>query len=417
MSEKLNFLHINASDTRWGASLAGYRFHKALSKQGYGSRILCGVKETEDRDVSTIMPGRFGYLPNAIVGKFFNYAGLQSFGYPSSFFLKRSKLINDWADVCILRDIHWWYFSIGILPWLSRRFPLIWRVPDMWSQTGHCVYSYECQKWKTGCGQCPHLKDYPELLFDTTKFLWMRKKRIYASLKDKMVFVSPSKWMGEIIKQSPLTKDFRCEVIPSAVDLSTFKPGLRRQARKRLGIKDNEKVIMFSSVKLNDFRKGAKEMREVIDSLKPSFNDSLTVLFVGSQEKDFKFSPGVKVVQTGLITDNNSLVSCYNGSDVYLSMSKADNLPNTLIEASSCGLPIVTLDSGGCAEIIEDDKSGYAVKNTTQAVSALKDILNNRRKQEDFSINARVFAQKHFSMQSQVDSYLNLAKELVNGTK
>ena len=60
--EKINFLHVNASDTRWGASLSGYRFHKALCKQGYGSQILCAVKETKDNTVSTIVPGRFGYI-------------------------------------------------------------------------------------------------------------------------------------------------------------------------------------------------------------------------------------------------------------------------------------------------------------------------------------------------------------------
>jgi glycosyltransferase involved in cell wall biosynthesis len=413
MKDKINFLHINASDIRWGASVAGYRLHRALLEKGYGSHILCGLKESQGVDTSSIMPGRFGYIPNALVGKFFNALGLQSFGYPSSFFIRFSKRVKNWADVAVLRDLHWWYFSIGVLPWLAQEIPLIWRLPDMWALTGHCIYSYDCQKWTTGCGGCPYLYEYPGLRFDTTHFLWLRKKEIYKKLLGRLVFISPSRWLKKIIGQSPLTRDFRCEYIPSAVDLKIFRPGLKESSRAILGIGTEEKVIMFSSFKLTDKRKGAKDIIEVINDLRNTLDFTVTVLIAGYRGEELPFAADMKIIKVNFTREDRFLACCYNASDAYLCLSKADNLPNTLVEASACGLPIVTLDKGGCGEALENGKSGYIVKDNKEAIDALRDILSDPTKQEEFSKNARRFAETNFSMDSQVSSYVKLSQELI----
>ncbi|MDD5070082.1 MAG: hypothetical protein PHV17_05080, partial [Candidatus Omnitrophica bacterium] len=266
MNDQLNFLHINASDIRWGASLSAYRLHKALLESGYGGHIYCGLKESSGRDVTSIVPGRYGYIPNALVGKFFNLLGLQSFGYPSSFFIKNFALFGEWADITVIKNIHWWYFSMDVLPWISEKTPIIWRLTDMWPFTGHCAFSYECSRWQTGCGNCPHLFDYPKLYIDTTNFLWKRKKKIFESLKGKLTFVAPSNWLKNIAENSPLTKDFPCEYIPTAVVLAVFKPIDKSTARHVLGINEEDKVIMFSSFKLSEKRKGGLEFVEVIKS-------------------------------------------------------------------------------------------------------------------------------------------------------
>ncbi len=414
MRADLNFLHINASDIRWGASIESFRLHKALLESGYGSHTLCGLKEYCGDDTSSIVPGKYGYIPNAFFGKAFNALGLQSFGYPSTFFLKRSPYVNGWADVIVLRNLHWWYFSIGVLPWLAKTAPLIWRFPDMWALTGHCAYSYNCQRWKTGCGHCPDLFQYPKLFFDNTHFLWKRKQRIYQSLKGRLVFVSPSKWLKELIEESPLAKDFRCEHIPTAVDMSVFQPRSKEISRQSLGIRNDEKVIMFSAFKIEDKRKGMKDMVDVIVALQKIIGFCLTILIVGNQIEKINFPSEIKVINSGFIKDENFLSKCYSASDVYLSMSKADNLPNTLVEAAACGLSIVTLDSGGCNEVLEDGKSGYVVKDSKQALGALKDILENSDKQHLFSKNARIFAESNFSMKAQVEAYVSLARSITD---
>jgi glycosyltransferase involved in cell wall biosynthesis len=413
MSDKINFLHINASDTRWGASLAGYRFHKELQRRGFGSHLMCAVKETNDTSVSSIVPVPFGYIPNAIIGKAFNAFGLQSFGYPSSFFLKNSKLVNEWADVAILRDLHWWYFSLSSLEDLSAKVPLIWRCPDVWALTGHCVYPGKCRRWETGCGRCPDLKQYPDLFFDTTRWLLFRKKRIYEKIKNRLVFVSPSKWLQKMLKNSPTTSFVRCELIPTAIDLNVFRPGARDESREKLNIKREDKVIMFSSVNLADKRKGIEDIVKVINALSDKIDGVITVIFLGVHNKKLDFRPEINVKGLGFVRDDALIAQYYNAADVFLSMSKADNLPNTLIEAAACGVPVVTLDSGGCPEAVDNAGSGYVVKDNSEAIGALTKILNDDDKRIQFSKRARILAETNFSMDRQAKAYISLARELM----
>jgi glycosyltransferase involved in cell wall biosynthesis len=411
--KKINFLHINVSDLKWGASIEAYRLHKALLGQGFGSHLLCAIKQAKTEDSSRIIPGRYSYLANAVAGKFFNSLGLQSFGYPSSFFIKNSRLVKNFADVIILRNLHWWYFSIGLLPWLAKHKPLIWRFPDMWALTGHCAYSYDCLRWQSGCGNCPRLKDYPGLFFDTTHFLWLRKKKIYEKIVNKTILVAPSLWLKRKIEESPITKNFRCEYIPSAVDLSLFKPGLKKESRKKLNLSEEDRVIMFSAYKLKDRRKGGQDLSALLTKLNNRLKNPAVLILVGQGAEELNFPQGVKVIKTGLVRQDKDLLNYYNAADVFLSLSRADNLPNSLIEAGACGVPIVALDNGGCHETINEGETGYAVKDMDAAISALEVLLDNDKKLHEFSTKARKLAESKFSMESQASSFVTLANALI----
>jgi glycosyltransferase involved in cell wall biosynthesis len=413
----MNFLHIHTTDIKGGAAIENYRLHKALLKKEYGSHILCGRGYSSGKDVSCCMPGKHGWVLNAIVGKIFNDLGLQSFGCPSSVFVRFSKRINKWADIIILRNLHGWYLSLGRLARISKKVPIIWRLPDMWALTGHCAYSYDCQNWKAGCGNCPDLSSYPGLLIDTTRFLWERKKAVYQKMRERLVFVSPSKWLMNFVKFSPLTKDFRCEYIPTAVDLNIFKPCSRERSRQKLGIEKNEKVIMFSSAKLKDKRKGIDILWGVLKRIADRRISGVTLLLVGYKGEKISFPSGIKVKKIRFVKEDDFLAVCYNASDLYLSLSRADNLPNTLVEATACGLPIVTLDNGGCGETIEQGRSGYAVKSISEACEAVEKILTDVSLRESFSANARKFAESNFSMDLQVQRYTALAKQMITATK
>jgi glycosyltransferase involved in cell wall biosynthesis len=413
-NKKINFLHISAADARGGAEIAAYRFHKALLEKECGSHILCGRKYYSDENVTGIMPGEYGWLVNKMGGKFFNALGLQSFGYCSSFFIKQSAWIRKWADIVMLRNVHAWYLSLGVLPWIADKAPIIWRLPDMWALTGHCAYSYTCGRWRQGCGSCSDLTQYPALRLDTTRLLWLRKKKIYKTLRDKLIFVSPSKWLQKKVEESPLTKDFRCEYIPTGVELETFRPLEKEFCRRLLGIQPDEKVIMFSCVNLKDSRKGSDKIADVMEQLQQRLRMPLVLLLSGYNGISLKVPSNVKVITTGFL-DNDKLISAsYNAADIYLSLSAADNLPNTLVEAAACGIPIVTLASGGCSEVLDDGKSGYIAGNIAEVVESSASILQDDAKRKNFAVNARLKAEENFSMSAQIEQYVQLAGNLVS---
>src|SRR5204863_79339 len=85
--------------------------------------------------------------------------------FPSSFGVVADPWFKS-ADVVQLYNTHGSYFSHSALPVLSRRRPVVWRLSDMWAFTGHVAYSYDCERWRHGCGSCPYLTEDPALAGD-----------------------------------------------------------------------------------------------------------------------------------------------------------------------------------------------------------------------------------------------------------
>jgi glycosyltransferase involved in cell wall biosynthesis len=299
-----------------------------------------------------------------------------------------------------------------MLPFIAQHVPVIWRLPDMWPFTGHCAYSYDCKRWEIGCGKCPRLSDYPELLIDTTRFLWKRKKRLYNKIRNRLVLVSWSQWLRQQIERSPIMKNLRCVVIPAAVDMEIFRPGLREESRKSLGIASSERVIMVSAVNMKEARKGGADIVSMLVLLVRRYRGPITVLAVGYHSEKFLIPKGIRMVSTGFVNDDYMLSACYNAADVYVSLSHADNLPNTLIEAAACGIPIVCRNVGGCTEAIVPGVSGYAVADPQEAAVAVERLLRDTSYNSIFSAAAREHAQKYFSMDSQVLAYAALANDI-----
>jgi glycosyltransferase involved in cell wall biosynthesis len=56
-----------------------------------------------------------------------------------------------------------------------------------------------------------------------------------------------------------------------------------------------------------------------------------------------------------------------------------EGLPRSLIEAAAAGLPIVTTDSPGCREVVEDGVNGFlvAMRSTNGLVDAIRKLLED----------------------------------------
>ena len=86
----------------------------------------------------------------------------------------------------------------------------------------------------------------------------------------------------------------------------------------------------------------------------------------------------------------------------------------SFVEAMSCGLPVVTFETGGVPEIVENGKSGLIVeyKNGEKLVEALEKLLDNDELREKMAENA-IEASKKFSSERMADEYFELYKELL----
>lgn len=408
----MNILNINFSDTWGGASLAGYRLHQEFKKVGFSSKLLVGHKKTNDDDVVEILPkNKYVRYTDRLLFNFFHHISLPNTYYMSSRYLKTNQLLNKWADFVLLRNIHGDYLSENMLPYISNKVPVVWRLPDMWAITGHCAYSMECDRWLIGCGQCPRLRDYYPLKFDTTHYLWNRKKEVVQ--KSNITVVAPSQWLKSMVEKSEIFQGKNVVYIPTAVNEVTFYPLDKKQAKSYLKIPIGYPVIMFGSQDLNDKRKGGHFIEEILHRIHTRLNKKLIIISIGKSTKNFSTEYG-EHLHFGHIENDHLLNLIYNCADIYALPSLADNLPNTLIEAIATGLPTVVFDSGGCSEAVAHGKSGFVVEagNIEEFSKYCSEILLDESKQNDFALNARRKALENYTMKMQVESYIELFKKI-----
>ena len=100
------------------------------------------------------------------------YTGLN--GYFSSLGTKHflNKVDKIKPDIIHLHNLHNCYINLKMLfDYIKdRNVPVVWTLHDCWAFTGQCPYFtiVQCEKWKTGCFDCPKYKEYPSSRVDKT---------------------------------------------------------------------------------------------------------------------------------------------------------------------------------------------------------------------------------------------------------
>ena len=161
----------------------------------------------------------------------------------------------EFPDVLHCHNLHGSYFDLRALPRLSHKLPVLLTLHDTWLLSGHCAYSFDCERWKTGCGRCPDLTIYPAIKRDATAYNWQRKREIYA--KSQLYIATPSRWLMAKFEQSMLAPAvLEARIIPNGVDLSVFHPADKQTSREILAIPQEAKVLLFTAngIQRNPFK-------------------------------------------------------------------------------------------------------------------------------------------------------------------
>ena len=261
------------------------------------------------------------------------------------------------TDIIHLHNIHGWYLHIPTLfDFINKsKLPVVWTLHDCWSFTGGCAhFSFsKCQKWLKGCGGCNNLKEYPIASYcDKTQKMWHMKKGCFCSL-DKLTIVTPSQWLGELVKQSYLKK-YHIQVINNGINLKSFKP-TASNFREKYGITREQHMVLGLSLGWNE-RKGL----DVFIDLAKRLSDEYKIVLVGTDAKVDKQLPS-NVISIHRTQNQKELAEIYSAADIFVQPTREENYPTVNMESIACGTPVLTFRTGGSPEMI-DEKCGSVVE-------------------------------------------------------
>ena len=393
---------LNIGSTGRIASQIGDR---ALS-MGWRSVIAYG-REGRDCNSQTIKLGtKYGVLWHVAQTRLFDRHGLESKAATRQLIYEIERVK---PSIIHLHNIHGYYLNYELLfRYLSTTsIPIVWTLHDCWSITGHCTFfeGIGCEKWRTGCGHCPYLKDYPRSLFiDRSKKNFILKKNAFTSL-DNLTIVPVSEWLGGLVRQSFLGK-YPVRVIHNGTDINVFKPQ-EADLRRKYGI--GNKAIVLGVASVWHARKGLNDFIEL------SKEDKVQVILVGVTEEIKKKLPN-NIIAINRTNSQNELAELYSVADVFVNPTYDDNFPTTNIESLACGTPVITYRTGGSPEAI-DENTGWIVEKGD--VYGLKKIILSIGDESEDSIIARrklcrERAIMYYNKEDRFQDYIDLYKELLH---
>ncbi len=314
------------------------------------------------------------------------------------------------ADVIQLYNIHGGYLSPGLLPSLAHIAPLVWRLSDMWPITGHCAYSGDCERWRTGCGECPDLATYPAIGRDTTAWLWRRKQELYA--RSRITVVAPSTWIAQLASDSPLFAGCSVHHVPNGLDLEVFRPIKKSVARAALGLPVDARICLFSAqVAFDNPRKGTHILEAALNHLGSRADFVLAVIGEGGERWSGRIPQ--RVAALGTLHDDRLIALANAAADVALSTALTENLPNTMLEAIACGTPIAAIPSGGIEDAVRHGSTGLVASAANAEAFAV--VLEEMLTQADLtamSCNAAAYAGLNYDRRREAERLLEIYADL-----
>lgn len=305
-------------------------------------------------------------------------------------------------DIVHLHNIHGHDCNLEMLFSYFRhnKTRLIWTFHDCWAFTAYCPHfvSAKCNKWKTQCNQCVISRDY-SWFFDNSKKLYEKKKTLFSGLN--MTVVTPSEWLGGLVKESFL-KDCPVCVINNGIDLDIFSP-TDRGFRKKYGI-ENKKIILGVA-----FDWSEKKGLDVFADLAGRMPADYQIVLVGTDDNSDKLLPA-NIISIHRTQNQQELAGIYSSADVFVNPTREENYPTVNMEAIACGTPVLTFKTGGSPEML--DKTCGSVVECDDTSSLEKEIIRICT-EKSFSSEQCVIKSKEFDKNERFKEYIKLYERVI----
>lgn len=355
----MRVLIVNTSERTGGAAVAASRLMKALNNNGVKAKMLVRDKESDSLTV-------VGLPKSPMLHWHFLWERLVIFCrlHFSRKHLFEIDIANTGSDITKLREfqeadvihLHWINQGMlslnGICKILRSGKPVVWTMHDIWPATGICHLTLGCHYFVNRCANCKYLPGGGGSN-DLASRIWQKKQQM--QVDENIYYVACSRWLESEAKTSALLKGQKITSIPNPIDTHIYKKGSKEEARQRLGLPLDKKLILFASQRVTNENKGMSYLIEACRQL----SDQCEVVILGGHAEEVEAQLPMKAYPLGYVNEEQRIVDVYNAADVFVLPSLSENLPNTIMEAMACGVPCVAFKVGGIPEEIDHLKNGY----------------------------------------------------------
>lgn len=198
---------------------------------------------------------------------------------------------------------------------------------------------------------------------------WVEKKLVEEGNCKK--FIAVSSLTKDIFLQEYQINPDKVAVINPGVDLNDYaqrnKDSVRNTIRRELGINIADPVILFAS--MNFEIKGLDDVLFSLAKLKAQNRKfKLIVAGKGNIKKYTKMAKEAQINSDIIFTgpvNKEYLIRMYLASDLYIMLSKFDTFGMVVLEAMAAGLPVIISSNVGAKDLVQEDKNGFIVSNTS----------------------------------------------------
>lgn len=366
----MKVLQLNGYESP-GRRFSGLSLAPLLKEHDISSTHIIWQRDTDN-------PSVLGYeAPNARLINDMYTRVEQRLGFQSVFFtnavelMSRKEFIE--ADLIHFHLIHTGYMSMLDFPEITRAKPTVWTLHDPWAFSGHCIYSFSCQRWRIGCGQCPDLKIPFTVTRDSTALMYSMKQQMLKHSSFEVIVAS--QWMETMTKDSPLFEGVPVHLIPFGLDLDFFSRGSRAAARRRFGIPDDAVVIGFRAE--YGAYKGFDYIERAFDEIRADSN--VWLLSTASNGPLERFRDRFGVIELGWVNDEELVRDFFAAQDMFLMPSIVEAFGVMAIEAMASGCPVVVFEDTSLPGVTFAPEIGVQVasRDVTGLALAIQKLIDN----------------------------------------
>ena len=205
-------------------------------------------------------------------------------------------------------------------------------------------------------------------------------------------------------------------LVYNGIDTELFKPMNKKECIKKLDLPNNKKIFLY--IGWLDKHKGINYLYDAIKLVNKKRNDlhfvfigdgSLREYLINKSKKD-----GIKNLQIISNVSHKEIPYFINSSEALILPSEAEGMPNVVLEAMSCGIPVISTDVGDVKEFVTHENNGLIIKKDPKGIADKIEYILDKNRSSRFGKLARsTIIKKGLSWEKSANNYINIYKKLI----